>query len=143
MDDLPLGIKNRRSVTQLVRFGLVSIMVNLVGYMVYLLITYVGGTPKITMTLIYAVAVTASFFGNRKLAFAHKGSFLGAGIRYVIAHCFGYCINLTILIVLVDKLGYAHQWAQASAILVVAAFLFLAFKFFVFRERDVSNIRER
>jgi len=118
-------------------------MVNLVGYMVYLLITYLGGTPKITMTLIYAVAVTASFFGNRKLAFAHKGNLLGAGVRYVIAHCFGYCINLTILIVLVDKLGYAHQWAQASAILVLVPFLFLAFKFFVFRERDVSNIGER
>ena len=72
MDDLPLGIKNRRSVTQLVRFALVSIMVNLVGYMVYLLITYLGGTPKISMTLIYAVAVTASFFGNHKLTFAHK-----------------------------------------------------------------------
>ncbi len=143
MDDLPLGIKNRRSVTQLVRFALVSIMVNLVGYMVYLLITYLGGTPKITMTLLYGVSVTASFFGNRKLVFAHKGSQLGAGVRYVIAHCFGYCINLTILIVLVDKLGYAHQWAQASAILVVAAFLFLAFKFFVFRKLDVSNIGER
>jgi len=139
MDDLPLGIKNRRSVTQLVRFGLVSIMVNLVGYMVYLLITYLGGTPKITMTLLYGVSVTASFFGNRKLAFAHKGSQLGAGVRYVIAHCFGYCINLTILIVLVDKLGYAHQWAQASAILVVAAFLFLAFKFFVFQEHKCKN----
>jgi len=136
MDDSPLGIKNRRSVTQLVRFGLVSIMVNLVGYMVYLLITYLGGTPKITMTLLYGVSVTVSFFGNSKLVFTHKGSQLGA-------HCFAYCINLTMLIVLVDKLGYAHQWAQASAILVVAVFLFLAFKFFVFRKLDVSNIGER
>ncbi len=143
MDDLPLGIKNRRSVTQLVRFSLVSIMVNLVGYMLYLLITYFGGTPKITMTLLYGVSVTASFLGNSKLVFTHKGSQLGAGVRYVIAHCFAYCINLTMLIVLVDKLGYAHQWAQASAILVVAAFLFLAFKFFVFRKLDVSNIGER
>ncbi len=137
------NITNRRSVTQLFRFALVSIIVNLVGYTVYLFITYLGGTPKITMTLIYGVCVTASFLGNRKLTFAHKGSFLGAGVRYVIAHCFGYCINLTILIVLVDKLGYAHQWAQASAILVLVPFLFLAFKFFVFRERDISNIGER
>jgi len=143
MDDFPLGIKNRRSVTQLFRFSLVSITVNLVGYMVYLLITYLGGTPKITMTLLYGVVVTTGFFGNRKLAFAHKGSLLGAGVRYVIAHCFGYCINLTILIVLVDKLGYAHQWAQAIGVLVLAPFLFLAFKFFVFRKLDVSNIGER
>lgn len=143
MDDLPLGIKNRRSVTQLFRFALVSVTVNLVGYIVYLLITYLGGTPKITMTFLYGAVVTAGFLGNRKLVFAHKGSLLGVGVRYIIAHCFGYCINLTILIVLVDKLGYAHQWAQATAILVVASFLFLAFKFFVFRKPGVSNIRER
>ncbi len=81
MDDSPLGIKNRRSITQLIRFSLVSIMVNLVGYMVYLLITYLGGTPKITMTLLYGVSVTVSFFGNSKLVFTHKGNQLGAGVR--------------------------------------------------------------
>jgi len=57
---------------------------------------------------------------------------MGAGVRYVIAHCIGYLLNLSILIVFVDKLGYAHQWVQAIAIFVVAAFLFLAFKVFVF-----------
>lgn len=57
---------------------------------------------------------------------------MGAGVRYVIAHCIGYLLNLSILIVFVDELGYAHQWVQAIAIFVVAAFLFLAFKVFVF-----------
>lgn len=95
------------------------------------------------MTIIYGVAATASFFGNRKLTFAHKGSFLGTGARFIIAHCFGYVINLVTLIVLADKLGYAHQWAQVVAILFVAFFLFLAFKFFVFREQGISNIGER
>lgn len=139
MSDLPLVAKNRSSVSQLFRYAIVGIANNATGYMVYLLITYLGATPKISMTLLYAVGATVGFWGNRKLTFAHQGSVLGAGVRYLIAHCFGYLINLAILLVLVDQLGYAHQWVQAIAIFVVAAFLFLAFKFFVFPDRDVSN----
>jgi hypothetical protein len=56
----------------------------------------------------------------------------------VLAHVVGYCLNLSLLLVFVGKLGYPHQWVQGAAILIVACYLFLAFKFFVFRnpERD-------
>lgn len=64
---------------------------------------------------------------------------MGAGVRYVIAHCIGYLINLSILILMVDKFGYPHQWVQAAAIFIVAGFLFLMFKFFVFTEVDNSS----
>jgi putative flippase GtrA len=143
MDNLPLTGKNRSSITQLFHYALVGITTNLAGYMVYLLITDLGAAPKITMTLLYGVCAVIGFMGNRKLTFAYKGSLLGSGIRYIIAHCFGYLINLAILIVLVDKFGYAHQLVQATAILVVAVFLFMAFKFFVFTDMDVSNKRQQ
>ncbi len=137
--DKPLQLTNRKSAIQLFRYGLVGVASNLVGYMVYLLITYLGATPKITMSLLYGVGATIGFWGNRKLTFAYRGSLLGTGVRYIVAHSFGYFINLTILIVMVDKLGYAHQWVQAIAVFVVAAFLFLSFKFFVFRKSDFKT----
>jgi putative flippase GtrA len=140
MDDSPHSIKNKKSVTQLFRYAFVGITSNLAGYMVYLLVTYLGATPKITMTFLYGISAAVGFFGNRKFTFIHKGSLIGAGIRYIITHCFGYFINLSILIIMVDKYGYAHQWVQATAIFVVAAFLFLAFKYFVFKEQNTSNI---
>ena len=120
------------SVQQLLRYGLVGVAVNLTGYLVYLLITYLGLTPKITMTFLYFVGATAGFWGNRKLAFKHQGSLFGSGMRYIVAHGLGYLINLALLMMFVDRLGYAHQWVQAFAIFVVAAYLFVAFKFFVF-----------
>ncbi len=49
-------------------------------------------------------------------------------------HFLGYLMNLEILIVIVDKLGPIHQWAQALELFVVAGFLFFTFKFFVFGE---------
>ena len=140
-----LSYTNRRkSVIQLFCYGLIGIASNLAGYMVYLLITDFGGiSPKLTMSILYGVGATVGFWGNRKLTFAQKGSLLGTGVRYLVVHCFGYLMNLAILTVMVDKLGYPHQAVQAAAIFVVAAFLFLAFKFFVFGKSDLSNMENK
>lgn len=105
---------------------------NIFGYLAYLAATLFGASPKIAMTLVYGFGVVIGFIGNRNLTFGHRGSVMGAGFRYLITHCLGYFINLGILVVFVDKFGYKHQWVQAVAIFIVAAFLFLAFKIFVF-----------
>ncbi|MGA9666224.1 MAG: GtrA family protein [Gallionella sp.] len=128
----------KRSSGQLVRYGLVGIASNLSGYLVYLLITYWGGGPKVTMTLLYIVGASVGFYGNRQWTFAHKGAVLKSSSRYFVAHFFGYLINLFILLTFVDELGYPHQWVQAAAVLVVAGFLFVVFKYFVFPKSESS-----
>ena len=140
MSNLPVAESARGPFAQLIRYVFVGIVNNLAGYLVYLLVTYLGVAPKLTMTLLYGVGAAVGYIGNRSLTFAHKGSLLGSSIRYFIAHCFGYFINLAILIILVDKFGYAHQWVQAIAIFVVASFLFMAFKLFVFTDTNASNV---
>lgn len=139
MTDLDFCTERWKPIVQLFHYSLVGIGSNLVGYIIYLLITYFGGTPKTTMSILYGVGATISFWGNRKLTFAHKGNLLGTLVRYFFAHSLGYCLNLVILIVMVDNFGYAHQWVQAIAILIVAFFLFFTFKFFVFKEPVLSN----
>lgn len=132
MSNLSRAQKTQGSYKQLARYALVGIVSNSAGYLVYLLITYLGATPKITMTILYGVGATIGYIGNRNFTFTHKGSLLGSSVRYVIAHFCGYFINLVILIIFVDRFMYPHQWIQAIAIFIVAAFLFLAFKVFVF-----------
>lgn len=136
-------LKIRSSMRQLFRYGLVGVLSNAIAFAAYLVMTSLGVSPEVSMTIVYVIAATVGFLGNRTLTFAHQGSVMGAGIRYVIAHCFGYALNLSILIVMVDKLGYAHQLAQAFAILVVAAFLFLAFKFFVFTNDELTAAEDQ
>ena len=120
---------------QLIRYGLVGVASNAAIYFIYLLITYLGVEPKTAMTLVYIIGASIGFIGNRKWTFAHRGDASGAALRYVLAHLFGYLLNFLILFTFVDRLGYAHQWVQAVAILIVAGFLFIVFKYFVFRER--------
>ncbi len=130
--------ENKKHISQLFSYGMVGITVNLASYLTYLFITYMGGTPKLTMSVLYVLTAFVSFLGNRKLTFAYKGGFLGSGLLFTIAHFFGYLINLTLLFVLVDKFGYPHQAVQVFAIIIVAMFLFITFKLFVFKEESVE-----
>jgi len=126
---------------QLIRYSLVGMISNLTMYFVYLLITYLGIEPKTAMTLVYIIGASIGFIGNREWTFAHRGDSASAALRYGLAHLLGYLLNFLILFTFVDRLGFAHQWVQAMAIIIVAGFLFLVFKYFVFRERPV--LRER
>lgn len=128
-----------KPIFQLLRYGLVGIVTNLALYFFYLLITYLGVEPKMAMTISYMVGASIGFVGHRKWTFTHKGALLGSGARYFIAHLFGYLINFLILLTFVDKLGYPHQWVQASAIIVVAGFLFVTFKYFVFPKNETGE----
>jgi putative flippase GtrA len=134
MSNFTLAEKSEDSFKQLTRYAFVGIVSNLVAYVLYLLVTYLGAPPKITMSLLYGVGATIGYIGNRNFIFFHKGSLIGSCARYSIAHFFGYFMNLALLIIFVDKFGYAHQWVQAIAIFVVAGFLFLAFRYFVFTD---------
>ncbi|MGC2165703.1 MAG: GtrA family protein, partial [Gallionella sp.] len=81
---------------------------------------------------LYLVGALIGFVGHRNWTFTHDGAVIGSGTRYFIAHLFGYSINYLLLFTLSDKLGYPHQWVQASAIIIVAVFLFVTFRYFVF-----------
>lgn len=120
---------------------MVGVVTNAIIYFIYLLITYFGMEPKTAMTLLYIVGASIGFIGHRKWTFAHRGNSGSAAVRYALAHLFGYFLNFLILFIFADHLGYAHQWVQAAAIIIVAGFLFVVFKYFVFRE-SVQYARE-
>lgn len=119
---------------QVAHYLFIGILSNSFGYLLYLLITYLGVTPKLAMTFIYITSATLGFIGNRRLTFDHKGEVFDTGIRYCFSHLIGYSINLCMLIVFVDCFGYQHQWVQVISIFIVALFLFIVFKYFVFAE---------
>ncbi len=124
---------------QLVRYGLVGLLVNLFGYLVYLGVTWLGVSPKAALTLLYPVGVLYGYFLHARYSFGYQGKTGSSLGRYGLAHVFGYLTNVGMLFVLVDILGYPHQAVQLAAIFVVAGQLFLTFKFFVFKTRPASR----
>lgn len=128
-----------QSLIQLVRYGTFGILTNTAGYMLYLGVTYLGVGSKVAMTMLYCVGVCISFIGNRNWVFSSDRRILGASMRYVAAYAVGYIVNYSVLVVFVDRLGYPHAYVQAVSIVIVAIFLFAAFKLFVFPRADTMN----
>jgi putative flippase GtrA len=135
-----LPLSDRLDFRQVFRYGVVGLLTNLTGYGIYLLLTYGGTDPKITMSTLYLIGAMLSFFGNRRITFAHTGSRPQAALRFGVAYFLGYLLNLALLIVFVDKLGCRHQLVQAISIFVVAAFLFLSLKLFVFSPDKTTSV---
>lgn len=126
----------RTSLAQLLRYGLVGGAVNLGGYLVFLLITWLGMEPKTAMTLLYVAGATAGFWGNRNWTFGYGGGITKPALKYFGAHGCGYLLQYAILAVFVDHMRFSYRVVQAVATLLVACFLFITFKFLVFSRPD-------
>lgn len=133
------GFINRKLAKQMFHYGLFGVLRNSIGYTTYLLITYWGIPPKVATSLLYFTGMSINFFGSRSHIFRHEGSIRGAGVRYVVIAVIGYLINIGLFILLVDNLGYPHKWVQIAAIFIVAGYLFLSFKYFVFKNTKIQT----
>ncbi|UVL89036.1 GtrA family protein [Pseudomonas sichuanensis] len=133
----------RKPLRQIFSYLLVGALTNLSGFGLYILLTYLGSTPKWTMTVLYSAGAIIGFFANRRFTFGHDGHVGSAGVRYLIAQLLGYLLNFILLLLFVDWLGFSHQIVQAIAIVVVAVFMFILSRAFVFPPRTTESWRVR
>lgn len=127
-------------IVQLLRYGIVGLSTNALGYVLYLGLTALGMGPKLAMTLLYLVGVLQTFVFNRSWTFAYSGNGNAAFRRHVILYVVGYGIQLSMLAVLVDTLRWPHQWVMAGVVLLMAMFFFTGQKFWVFRRPKVVKL---
>lgn len=117
---------------QVFRYSLVGFFSNIVAYGMYLVIVFLGVNPFLSMTLVYVLACTIAFVGNRGWTFRSSVSLRKSSRRYVLAQLIGYLTNLLLFSVLYLILGAPHQFAQLFGIVIVAIELFLLNRYFVF-----------
>ncbi len=122
---------------KLFRYAVVGLTLNLLGYLVYLVVTSLGLSPIATVSIFYPLSVLAGYLAHRRHTFQQKAQTLDEITlgRYIVAYATGYLINIGLIQLLYGELGYPHQLVQAGAILIVAIFLFVALNFFVFKEK--------
>lgn len=123
----------RQTAGQLLRYGVVGLFSNAVGYLLYLALTAAGMGPKLAMTLLYALGMIQTFFFNKRWSFRHGGAHGPAFVRYCTTYSIGYLINLGMLYLLVDRFHYPHWAVQGVMILLISLLLFLMQKHWVFK----------
>ena len=121
------------TVWQLCRYAIVGLLSNVVGYGLYLLLTATGVGPKLAMTLLYFVGVAQTFVFNKRWSFRYRGNSTSALRRYVMLYVAGYGLNLMFLGLMIDRLGWPHQWVMLGLMIGMVAFFFVGQKFWVFR----------
>ncbi|SPF51403.1 conserved membrane hypothetical protein [Syntrophobacter sp. SbD1] len=134
--------KSRRlaAFAQIIRFCIVGVLNNLLGYLIYLALTWLWLEPKLAMTMLYPIGVFTSYFGHSKYSFYNRAHTPRGVCRYIIAHAVGYGTNMLLLYIFVDKFFFPHQLVQAGAMCVLAVILFLLFRYFVFPVERVNNL---
>lgn len=125
---------------QLVRYGIVGLGTNALGYVLYLGLTALGMGPKLAMSLLYMVGVLQTFVFNRAWTFRYVGQGRAAFQRHVVLYVTGYVVQLLLFALMVDTLGWQHQWVMAAVILSMAVFFFLGQKFWVFRQPSAADV---
>lgn len=114
------------------RYVLVGAISNLVLYVAYLALTALGMEPKTAMSFLFVVGVGQSFFFNKRWTFGYSGAARKVLPRYAVAYGGSYALNLVLLAILVDRLGWSHQFVQAGAMGLNALLLFLLQRHWVF-----------
>lgn len=131
MIDDPWLLYRQKPYRQFFDYAFVGVLTNLFVYGLYLILTYLWGAPKLTMTALYFVGASIGFLANRRFTFRHDGGIGVTGVRYLLTQVAGYLLNL-VLLLFVDWFNFPHQIVQAIAIVVVATFLFVVLRVFVF-----------
>ena len=117
------------------KYGVVGILNTLLGYLIYLLVTWFWLEPKMVVTLMYPIGAVTAYFGHARYTFSYNGSHVHGIVRYIISHLIGYATNIVLLYLFWNRLEYPHQLVQAVAIVVVSVILFFLFRYFVFPRR--------
>lgn len=123
----------------MIRYGALGLATNVAGYMLFLLATHFGAEPKLAMSVLYLIGASASFAGNRIWTFSDDGPLLPAAAKVIATHLVGWAFNYAILYIWADRLGYPYALIQAVAIVLVAGFVFLCFRFLIFNGRSMSQ----
>ena len=71
MIGLTARLKKRIPAAQLLKYALVGLLSNGIGYVLYLFLIELGSTPKLTMTALYITGALISFVGNQHLTFSY------------------------------------------------------------------------
>ena len=129
---------------QTFRYIVVGLASNLALYVFYLILTTtdIGLGHKVAMSLLYLVGMLQTFVFNKRWTFSHRGDIRNSTLRYFAVYATGYFLNLALLHIFVDKLGWSHEIVQGLAIIGIAMLLFLAQKYWVFphgRGRRIPN----
>lgn len=123
---------------EFVRYAVVGAATNVFGFLLYVLLTTLGVSPVLTISIFYPIHIGVAFYLNKKWSFSHKGRITASAARYLISYIGCYVLNVAALKYFNGYWGFSHLLVQAVAVVVIVPLLFVTQKLWVFREAAAS-----
>ena len=123
----------RTLVRQGARYVVAGLASNAALYAFFLLLLAAGVPYGVAMTVSYATGVALAFHLHRNWTFQRRDAGWRRAWRFVAAYGMGYVLNIIGLALLVEGRVLGPAVGQAVMIVVVAAFLFVLQRAWVFR----------
>ncbi|GLK51930.1 MAG: hypothetical protein CMH94_00265 [Oceanicaulis sp.] len=124
---------------RLLRYLVVGGGTNLLLYLAYLGITFLGVSPEIATTGAFAAGIAITYLLNRGWTFRSTHAWQRTAPRYVAAYLMGYVVQISALAGLYRLLDIPHPLAQLFAMGLAAVTIFLSLQFWVFAEQTPQD----
>lgn len=92
-----------------------------------------GVNHLIAVVAIYIIGVLFSFVANKHWVFNSPQNGQKQFIQFVVVYLAALILNLILLYILVDIFGFQHELVQLGLIFVIAGFIFLLNRLWVFK----------
>jgi len=115
-----------------IRYGVGGLLNTAVGLGAIGIFTLIGFNPLGANFAGYALGLTVAFLISRRYVFRSNGSVKHESIRYVVAFCLCYLINILVLQMCISMFGLDVLIAQGFSVAAYVVSMYLATRFCVF-----------
>jgi putative flippase GtrA len=120
-------------VNQVLRFGLIGVITNIIGYSLFVLCTlYLKFSPYLVISFLYPLSITATYILNKDYTFKQEKTLKKQKIIFITLYLSAYLLNILILYIVTTLLLVPAYLAQGVAIIVLGIYLFLMQKKYVY-----------
>jgi len=124
---------------QLVRYGIVGMLVNGGAWLAFVAMVGMGLHHQVAAALMFALAVLVSYGLNRVWTFGFQGDLGRTFGSYLVVYFVAWILDVMVLWIGVDVMGWSHALVQGGAILGIAGLIFLGQRYWVFRQENVAT----
>ena len=120
---------------QLVKFGLIGICINLLGYLIYIFIANVITiNPPISAILAGMIVAPIGFQLNKNYIFKNTIGRISLVFRYYLLYIFTILMNAINIWIFSTIIGFSHEIVAGISIIILAFTSFLIQKFCIFNK---------
>jgi len=119
---------------QFIRFIFTGFLSNAFAYVCFLIGVYIFGVGhKTAASILFLIGMSANYIINKNWTFNFYSNSISTMVKFLITYLLGYCFNMVILIIFVDKLDYPPAYVQFLAILMLVFYYYNLNKHFIFK----------